>query len=46
VYDYLGRLVSERDVHGGLPVGNEATVVRSGADAAASGGEDAPCSVR
>lgn len=44
LYDYLGRLIYERDVRGVLPVDNEATVIRPDADAAASSddaGDDA-----
>ena len=36
LYDYLGRLIYERDVRGVLPVDNEATVTRPDAAAAAS----------
>ena len=39
LYDYLGRLIYERDVRGVLPVDNEATVSRPDVDGAASSGD-------
>lgn len=39
LYDYLGRLIYERDVRGVLPVDNEATVSPPDADGAASSDE-------
>jgi SHS2 domain-containing protein len=44
LYDYLGRLIYERDVRGVLPVDNDATVSRIDAEAApdAPDAENAP----